>query len=87
MATSWRPGIEVVRERVEDLRAHAVGGIRVWHGDLRETEERLVAALGDELGVDREAPVLRGALGEMGGHVRRGYPVWVFDPPPLGAHA
>ena len=58
----------VVAERVDHLGAHAVGRVGVGHRHLGQAQQRLVAALGHELGVDRHAPVGGGALCQRRGH-------------------
>ena len=62
--------VGVALERVEHLGAHAVLGVRVGHGHLHEAEQRLVAALGHELRVDREPPSRGCALRQLCDHER-----------------
>ena len=58
----------VVRERIDHLGAHAVRRVRVGHGDLGQAQQRLVAALGHELRVDRDPTLCGGPLCQRGGH-------------------
>ncbi len=48
--------VEITLERVKHLGAHPVLGIWIRHGHLHQTQQRLIAALGDELRVDGNPP-------------------------------
>ena len=67
-----------------------VGTVRVLDGDLGQAQQRPVAALGHELGVDPEAPSLardRRGGGDVGGARKRRCGGWCHPPLTLPAHA
>ena len=63
-----RRAVQLFVERVEHLDA-AGAAVVPGDGDLDQAQQRAVAALTHELGVDRERAGLPGALGELGGNV------------------